>query len=245
MRKFYPPEMSIARAHAYIENELPRPIELLRDALAETADERENIKTQNAVVHWYKCDLRTKDNNSLFLASQKAKEAGVPLIAMYIVSPQDFEAHLTAPVRVDFILRSLEVLKEDLAKLDIPLYVETVEKRKKIPSRVLELLEEWRASHMFTNEEYEVDELRREADMVRSCLEKGIAMNVLSDTCVVAPGELASGAGKQYAVYSPWYRSWVAHVHSNPRYVTLLVRVECLAAQLFLLILLYHTDNSG
>lgn len=215
LRKYYPPAMSIARAHAYNNDELPRPIAILESILSETKPERSKIPVKNAVVHWYKCDLRTKDNKSLHLASEKAKEKGVPLVCMYIVSPQDFEAHLTSPVRVDFILRTLQVLKEDLAGLDIPLYVETIEKRKTIPGRILELLGEWGASHLFANVEYEVDELRREAAMVKSCLERGIAMEVVPDTCVVSPGELASGSGKQYSVYSPWFRTWVAHVHSN------------------------------
>ena len=39
-------------------------------------------------------------------------------------------------------------------------------------------------------------------------------MDVVPDTCVVSPGELSSGSGKQYAVYTPWFRAWVAHVHS-------------------------------
>ncbi|KAF8848274.1 putative Deoxyribodipyrimidine photo-lyase [Acephala macrosclerotiorum] len=215
LRKFYPHEMSNARALAYNADKLPRPIDVLAQALEETKAERDKIEVKDAVVHWYKCDLRLKDNKALHLASEKAKSKGVPLICIYIVSPQDFEAHLAAPVRVDFILRTLEVVKVDLAALDIPLYVETVEKRKALPGRVLELLQKWGASHLFANVEYEVDELRREAQMVRSCLEKGIAMDVVPDTCVVSPGELASGQGKQYSVYSPWFRAWVAHVHSH------------------------------
>ena len=221
LRAYYPPEMSNARALAYNKNELPRPMELLNDALSETRSERERIEVKDAVVHWFKCDLRTKDNKSLYLASEKAKEKGVPLITMYIVSPQDFEAHLTAPVRVDFILRTLKVLKENLAKLDIPLYVETVEKRKMVPGRILELLKEWGASHLFTNAEYEVDELRREAGLIRSCAQNDIAMNVLPDTCVVSPGELESGTGKQYSVYTPWYRAWMAYIHKNPEVLDL------------------------
>lgn len=213
--------MSNARCQAYNNNELPRPIELLNDALKETASERVNIPVKDAVVHWFKNDLRTKDNKALSLASKKAEEKGVPLICLYIVSPQDFTAHLTAPVRVDFMLRNLEVLKQDLGKLDIPLYVETVEKRRNVEGRILELMGEWGASHLFANMEYEVDELRRESRLVRSCLEKGIAMEVLHDTCVVAPGSLSSGAGKQYAVYTPWYRSWVTFVHLDPTLIDL------------------------
>ena len=220
-RRYYPSEMTNERCHQYTTGALPRPLDLLNAALQETEAGREAIQVKDAVVHWYKCDLRTMDNKSLYLASETAKSKGVPLICIYIVSPQDFEAHLTSPVRVDFILRTLEVLKADLAQLDIPLYVETIEKRKNIPSRIFELCEKWGASHLFGNIEYEVDELRREAMMVRKGLEKGIAVTVVPDTCVVAPGELTSQQGRQYAVYSPWFRAWIAYIHSHPHHLDL------------------------
>ncbi|GJN70234.1 hypothetical protein PLICBS_004288 [Purpureocillium lilacinum] len=215
LRKYYPPEMSNARARAYNADEIPRPIEDLVAALEETAGARKDLPVKDAVVHWFKMDLRCADNRALALAGEKAKEAGVPLICLYVVSPQDYEAHLRSPVRVDFMLRTLQVLQEDLAKLDIPLYVETVERRKKVPDRILELMEEWGASHLFANIEYEVDELRREAHMVHDLSENGKAFEVVHDSCVVPPGQLHSGSGNQYAVYSPWFRSWVAHIHDN------------------------------
>ncbi|KAK4161099.1 putative deoxyribodipyrimidine photo-lyase [Cladorrhinum sp. PSN259] len=221
LRKYYPHEMSNARARAYINNELPRPIELLQAAQTATAALRANLPATGAVVHWFKWDLRTQDNSALYLASQKAAEAKVPLIALYIVSPQDFEAHLTSPVRVDFTLRTLEVLKSDLAKLDIPLWIETVEKRKKLPTRVVELMQEWGASHLYANMEYEVDELRREANMVKILGENGMAMEVLHDTCIVPPGRLETGTGKQYSVYTPWFRAWIRHVHEHREFLEL------------------------
>ena len=217
LRKYYPAEMCNARALAYNTNALPRPAELLEQALQDTKAEKEAIQVKNAVVHWFKGDLRTMDNHALHLAGEKAKSSGASLIAMYIISPQDFEAHLTSPARVDFILRTLEVLKEDLGKLDIPLYVETVEKRRNIPIRIEKLMAEWGAKHLYANVEYEVDELRREARMVRDFAAKGIALEVVPDTCVVSPGELQSGTGKQYSVYSPWFRTWIAYLHSHPR----------------------------
>jgi deoxyribodipyrimidine photo-lyase len=215
-REFYPPEMTNARCLQYTTNQLARPIEVLDDALRSTTTQREGIVVKDAIVHWFKCDLRTTDNKALYLASEKAKANGVPLICMYIISPQDLKAHVRSPVRVDFTLRTLEVLKDDLRKLEIPLYVETVEKRKAIPHRILELCEKWGARHLFANIEYEVDELRREALMVKKGLEKGIAVEVVHDTCVVAPGELKSKTGNQYAVYSPWFRAWIAYLHSHP-----------------------------
>ncbi|KAI9781312.1 MAG: hypothetical protein M1839_006105 [Geoglossum umbratile] len=217
LRQFYPPEMTNARALQYNRNELRRPIEELDDAIHDTQGDREKVKAKAAVIHWFKCDLRLHDNTALYHAAEKARKSDVPLICIYIVSPQDFQAHLTSPARVDFILRTLETLKEDLATLNIPLYVETIPKRKTIPDRVLELADEWGANHIYANIEYEVDELRREALMTRNAIGKGIAFTAMPDTCVVEPGKLsAKASGNQYAVYTPWYRAWMAYIHEHP-----------------------------
>ncbi|KAL5930704.1 DNA photolyase phr1 [Pyricularia oryzae] len=216
LREFYPHEMSNERARAYNNDEIPRPIEDLYQAMSQTHPIRQKVKVKGAVVHWFKMDLRVADNTALRLASEKAKSAGVPLIALYTVSPKDWEAHLRAPVRVDFTLRSLEVLRQDLAKLDIPLHVETVDDRRAMKQRVLSLMEEWDASHLYANMEYEVDELRREANLVRLLAENGKSMEVVHDTCVVPPGKLQTGTGRQYAVYSPWYRAWLKHLSGDP-----------------------------
>lgn len=216
LRDYYPPEMSNERANQYGTGQLERPITTLQKAIEETRARRDKIPVGDAVVHWYKCDLRMGDNKALHLASLKAKSKGVPLICVYIVSPQDFRAHLTAPVRVDFILRNLVHLKRKLAEIDVPLYVERIEKRRRVPGRLMELFGEWGAKHVYCNMEYEVDELRREAKMTKECLEKGISFNVVHDTCVVEPGKVTSGAGGQMAVYSPWHRKWCKYLNDNP-----------------------------
>ncbi|KAH0562850.1 hypothetical protein GP486_002537, partial [Trichoglossum hirsutum] len=217
LRQFYPPEMTNARAMQYNNNELKRPIEKLHDAINDTREDRGNIKTRSAVIHWLKCDLRLQDNTALHLAAERARESDVPLICMYIISPQDFQAHLVSPARVDFILRTLRVLKKDLEELDIPLYVEIVTRRREIPNRILELANEWGASHIYANIEYEVDELQREASMTRKAAEKGVVFTVVRDTCVVEPGRLSTKTtGNQYAVYTPWYRAWMTYIHEHP-----------------------------
>lgn len=88
--------------------------------------------------------------------------------------------------------------------------------RRRVPERVLELLAGVGARHLFANAEYEVDELRRDARLVRLGAARGVAVEVVHDTCVVPPGALRTGAGRPYAVYTPWLRAWVAHLHANP-----------------------------
>ena len=215
-REFYPPEMSSERCEMYIADEIPRPIEVLESTIEETATARSKVKVGDAVVHWYKRDLRLLDNRGLHLASELAKKHKVPLICMFLISPQDYKAHLTSAARVDFELRTLEVMRKDLAELDIPLYVETVEERKKVPDHIVKLCKGWGAKHIFCNIEYEVDELRRETLLTKKCLDNDISFTAVHDDVVVPPGRLETGSGKQYAVYSPWYRQWVAHIHQNP-----------------------------
>lgn len=215
-REFYPPEMSSERCEMYIADEIPRPLEVLESTIEETAEARSQINVGDAVVHWFKRDLRLLDNRGLHLASELAQKHKIPLICMFIVSPQDYQAHLTSAARVDFELRTLEVMKKDLAELDIPLYVETVKVRKDVPSHIIDLCQGWGAKHIFCNIEYEVDELRRETLLTKKCMKNDISFTALHDDVVVPPGRLQTGQGKQYAVYTPWYRQWVAYIHSNP-----------------------------
>lgn len=219
LRQFYPPEMSNERCQAYTDGELERPIETLQKACRETADQRRSINVGSAVVHWFKSDLRLHDSRALHTACQFAKENQVPLIGLYIVSPEDWTAHLTSPARVDFTLRTLKRLQQDLGELDIPLHMETQEKRNAIPKRIVELCQQWGAKNLYANIEYEVDELRREAKLVRLCADNDINFTATHDTCVVTPGALASQQGKQYSVYTPWYRSWLAFLKENPDYL--------------------------
>ena len=47
-----------------------------------------------------------------------------------MLSPQDLEAHVVSPAKLDFALRSLRVLKGDLeGKFGVPLRTEVVEKK--------------------------------------------------------------------------------------------------------------------
>lgn len=205
LREFYPPELSNERAREYMDGKRQRPIESLNAALIETSKARSEILLGRSVVHWFRGDLRLGDNTALQLASTKARasKAGenVALIAVYILSPQDLEAHLTSPAKVDFILRTLKTLQKDLDKLNIPLHIELVECRENLPGRLLKLASEWDANHVYANAEYEVDELRRDVDIIKMGIKKGVDFSVHHDLCVVKPGELATKVSQNWSIF--------------------------------------------
>ncbi|TEB35633.1 photolyase [Coprinellus micaceus] len=171
----------------------------------------QNPEKGNCVVYWMRMtDLRLSDNRALSKASEKAKEDGVPVAALFVISPQDFIAHDRGARKIDFTLRNLRVIKEQLANLHIPLHTVTIMPRKKIPEKVLALVGSLGCKRMYANIEYEVDELRRDIKLCEVAAPLGIQVNLTHNRSVIEPGVLfAPSSGKAYAVYTPYRRLWV------------------------------------
>ena len=55
--------------------------------------------------------MEVVDNRALSQASKRAREVDVPLIVLFVISPQDYVAHDRGPRRIDFMLRNLESVK--------------------------------------------------------------------------------------------------------------------------------------
>ncbi|KAI0771551.1 DNA photolyase, FAD-binding/Cryptochrome [Trametes elegans] len=162
------------------------------------------------VVYWMRMeDMRIRDNRALALASAQAQKDGIPLVALFVLSAQDYIAHDRSARRVDFTLRNLEQIRADLNKLNIPLYTVSHKTRTKLPGFVHDLLLQWNASHVFGNMEYEVDELRRDLAVCQIAQKQGrIACTFVHDKCIVPPGDVRTKDGRGYTVYSPFLRSW-------------------------------------
>ncbi|GAA5878133.1 hypothetical protein JCM16303_002856 [Sporobolomyces ruberrimus] len=202
------------------------PLAKLYDAmrdLAETKAKETKPSKEGIVVYWMRNkDLRIKDNTALSHASAFAQTHDLPLLVLHIFSPEDYKAHDRSPRRIDFQIRQMKYLQEEYAKHDIPLLTFSHDKRKEIPSVVCKKLEEWGAAGVFANLEYEVDELRRDTEILKAVKEarksgKGFAgkTEFLKDLCVVAPGDVVTKQGKPYAVFSPFFRNWAEQVNSD------------------------------
>ena len=73
---------------------------------------------------WFRNDLRVQDNNSLFEASKNKENT----IGVYCLDPRQFETNKhgfkkTEKFRAKFLLETLRDLKNNLADLNIPLYI--------------------------------------------------------------------------------------------------------------------------
>ncbi|KAJ7507943.1 FAD binding domain of DNA photolyase-domain-containing protein [Mycena galericulata] len=193
---------------------LPKLLMALKDGVG-------SPKKGDSVVFWMRMgDLRISDNRALSLASTHANKDGIPLVVLFVFSPQDYIAHDRSPRRIDFTLRNLALIRADLAKLHIPLHTITQTDRRAIPQEVISFVHKLNASAIYANIEYEVDELRRDLQIFEAAKSRDIATIFVHDKCVVEPGVVLTKDNKSYSVYTPYQKVWLAKLSANiPHYL--------------------------
>ncbi|THV08429.1 hypothetical protein K435DRAFT_832911 [Dendrothele bispora CBS 962.96] len=208
---FTPRKVATAEAAAAVDKDPP-----LYKLLNAVEDGAKRPEKGQSVVYWMRlADLRISDNRALSEASEQAKKESIPLIVLFIISPQDYIAHDRGARRIDFTLRNLALIKDSLSKLHIPLHTITHEVRKTLPSGVISLLKELKSTSIYGNIEYEVDELRRDIKVCELAKSAGIKATFVHNKCIVEPGLVKTKEGKAYAVYSPYQRNWLATLNND------------------------------
>lgn len=214
--KYYPKELPTAVAATKYSKDENKPYNILLEKIKSTEKDRSKIKPANCIAHWFVRDFRTFDNNGLSKASQLAAKNNLPLVCFWVNCKEMTKAHGKSKFQMHYRVQSMEKLHKKLADLNIAFVTINAETRAKIIPSILEFLEKHKVSHLFVNQEYEVDELRLSTKLIGEALKKGINFQPVHDTCVVQPGELVSKSkGNQFAVFSPWYRAWADYVNNH------------------------------
>jgi deoxyribodipyrimidine photo-lyase len=154
-------------------------------------------------IVWFREDLRVNDNPALWHAAQKSKGN---VVAIFLLDIAMWQKHEMAACRVEFLLRGLQALSLELAILNIPLLVRQVDKN--VPADILKLVTELKCEALFFNQQYEVNELARDA-AVTALLEKNdIAVNSFHDQTILLPGSVTTGGGGYFKVFTAYKRAW-------------------------------------
>ena len=153
---------------------------------------------------WFRNDLRVRDNPALWHAG----DSGV-VIGLYVLTPEQWRRHQMAACRVDFILRTLEVLRADLNGLGIPLIVIEGMSFSAIPEIIAEFCHSHGISRAFWNREYPLDEVRRDDAVERVLDRAAIDVSSYHDRAIVAPGALVKDDGSAYKVFTPFKKTWL------------------------------------
>lgn len=154
---------------------------------------------------WFRSDLRLADNPALHNACRDSDQG---VVAVYAVTLDQWTAHDEAPVKVGFRLRNLAMLSAALAEKNIALKIIESPRFDGVPALLRAIAHEHECDAIYFNNEYEVNERERDELVVDVFEEDGRAVHRFTDQCAFEPGELRTGKGGYYTVYSPFKRSW-------------------------------------
>lgn len=160
---------------------------------------------------WFRNDLRVADNTALWNAAQQGSVVG-----LYALTPEQWHSHNMARIKIDFIQRNLSELESQLAKLNIPLLLRVCPDYSSVPEALLEIAKNTKSTSVFWNREYLVNELGRDNRCKSMLTEAGLKCYSYEDSLIIPPGQVVTGSGEMYKVFTPFYRNWSEQVQSFP-----------------------------
>ena len=146
---------------------------------------------------WFRGDLRIQDNTALTAAMQTG-----PTIAVFLLSPAQWQAHDDAPCKVDFWLRNLVMLQHELTKLNVPLLIRHAPLWSDAPKVIADLSREHDIASVHVNAEYGVNEERRDEDVATRLDSLGISIQRHLDQLLFQPGSILTRSGNYFQIFS-------------------------------------------
>lgn len=163
--------------------------------------------SQKRQLVWFRTDLRSEDNTALHYAAERG-----PVIALVTCTFRQWRQHGHGDNKLDFWQRGMKALAERLHALNIPLKVIEADSFDALPERIVALAEALSCEALHFNDEYGLNERRRDREVASLCHEKSLSVHRYTDQIAFAPGELLTGKGDYYSIFTPFYKSWLKNV---------------------------------
>lgn len=157
---------------------------------------------------WLRSDLRQSDNTALSAAVKRG-----PTVAVYLISPQQWLSHDDAACKVDFWLRNLATLSDSLQALNIPLLIRTADTWDQAPAVLLELCQQHGIEAVHANQEYGINETRRDEAAAKALEAQGVEFHSYLDQLLFQPGSVLTQSGTYFQVFSQFRRICYNHLH--------------------------------
>ncbi|PNA03782.1 MULTISPECIES: deoxyribodipyrimidine photo-lyase [unclassified Pseudomonas] len=159
---------------------------------------------------WLRSDLRQHDNTALAAAAERG-----PTVAVYLLSPLQWQEHDDAPCKIDFWLRNLRDLSKSLGALNIPLLIRTAPHWDQAPAVLLELCQQLKIEAVHVNEEYGINESRRDEAVAEALQAEGITFHSYLDQLLFKPGSVLTKTGTYFQVFSQFRKVCYERLHRS------------------------------
>ncbi|MGH8419919.1 MAG: deoxyribodipyrimidine photo-lyase [Pseudomonas sp.] len=159
---------------------------------------------------WLRTDLRVHDNTALSAAMEQG-----PVLAVYMISPAQWHSHDDAPAKVDFWLRNLSALKDELKALNVPLLIVHADTWDKAPMALLGPCKTHGIEQIHVNEEYGVNEEKRDRAVEAELGKQGIGFTRHVDQLFFKPGSVLTKSGGYFKVYTQFRKVCYGRLHHS------------------------------
>jgi deoxyribodipyrimidine photo-lyase len=155
-------------------------------------------------IFWFRRDLRLIDNHALSIALQSDKNV-IPIFIFDTTILNKLEDKNDK--RVQFIFDELQKINKELLKINSKILIEFG-----TPKEVFEkLFLEFKIEQIFTNEDYEPNAIKRDAEIAELCIKNNCKFNSFKDQVIFAKNEITKDDGLPYTVFTPYSKKWKMH----------------------------------
>ncbi|MDB5035431.1 MAG: phrB [Chlorobi bacterium] len=159
-------------------------------------------------ICWLRRDLRLGDHAALAAACASSRE----VVVIFIFDTTILERlDNRDDRRVTFIARSLAELERKLHARGSALIVRHGDPRVEVPRLASELA----AEALFANSDYEPAAIERDAEVSERLEEIGCDFHSCRDQVIYQAGEILTGGGTPYRVYTPFRNAWMRRLESG------------------------------
>jgi len=160
------------------------------------------------VLHWFRNDLRLRDNRGLAAAAGRARE----LALLFVLDDRLLGGSALGAPRLRFLLGCLERLRDELAHRGQRLVIRRGDPASSVPA----FAREHRIERVVWNRDDTPFARRRDA-LVRRALEaQGVAVEEHKDRVVFDASELRTKQGGSFRVFTPFRNAWWARFEADP-----------------------------
>ena len=154
---------------------------------------------------WLRNDIRMDDNPGL----RKACEECDSVLAIYLWSPEQLNMHNEANIKVEFLIKNLQSLEENLNSINIPILVIDNKDFSSVDQNISNLIKKHSIDKVYWGKEFGFDEINRDKSVEQQLIESKIDFEIFNDQIIYEPGFLRTGQDNPFSVFTPFKRRWV------------------------------------
>lgn len=167
-------------------------------------------------IHWFRNDLRLRDNTALRLAAARATE----LMPLFILDPALLDRHRSGARRA-YLVAALASLGSDLRGAGCPLTVAIGD-----PAVVIPRIATATGARLLTfNRDYSPYATRRDRQVTEAFSRAGGSVETAADRVIFEAGEIRTQNGSAFQVYTPYRRAWLSKWQRAPQRPTAIPRL--------------------